>query len=339
MWGAMSAIRSMWRKPAAGRPTTQGVVRIPPNTSSIAFGLAGLSDVWRAAAAVIGVPVTVADVLLIVAAAVWLAQVVAYLAQGPRRLALDWRDPVLSPFISLMVITPLLLAAGLSLTAFAAARVLVIIFLILTTVVGGIMTGQWIAESLDSDRMHPGYFLPTVAGGFIGAYAAATVHLHALAEASFGLGLICWLVLGSNIQYRLFFRGALPAALVPTLAIEMAPPVVAGFSWFAVTGGSTGLVSRFLAGYAILMALVQVRFIPLYARLKFSIGFWAFTFSYAATATDAMLWLRFARAPGARAWGTLVLILITLMITAIAVRTVVAIARGQFFPRTQVPEQ
>jgi tellurite resistance protein len=334
----MSAISSRWRKPAAGLPA-RGAAWIPPNTASIAFGLAGLSDVWRAAAVLLGVPITVADVVLIIAAAVWFAQVVGYLLQGPRRLTLDWRDPVLSPFLSLMVITPLLLAAGLSQAAFAAGRVLVIIFLILTTVVGGVMTGQWIAERLDSDRMHPGYFLPTVAGGFIGAYATAVVHLHAVAEASFGLGLICWLVLGSNIQYRLFFRAALPAALVPTLAIELAPPVVAGFSWFVVSGGSTGLVSRFLAGYAILMALVQVRFIPLYARLKFGVGVWAFTFSYAAAAADAMLWLTLARAPAAKAWGTLVLILITFLVTAIAVRTIVAIARGQFLPRAEVPEQ
>jgi hypothetical protein len=33
--------------------------------------------------------------------------------------------------------------------------------------------------------VHPGYFLPTAAGGLIGASAAAAVHLQTLAEASF----------------------------------------------------------------------------------------------------------------------------------------------------------
>jgi tellurite resistance protein len=41
------------------------------------------------------------------------------------------------------------------------------------------MTGQ-----LERDRVHPGYFLPTVAGGLVGAFAAAEVHLRAVAEAS-----------------------------------------------------------------------------------------------------------------------------------------------------------
>jgi len=72
--------------------------------------------------------------------------------------------------------------------------------------------------------VHPGYFLPTAAGGLIGASAAAQVHLHALAEASFGIGAICWLLFASTILNRLFTRPALPNALVPTMAIELGIP-------------------------------------------------------------------------------------------------------------------
>jgi tellurite resistance protein len=301
--------------------------------ASIPFGLAGLSDAWRAAAPLLAVPLGIADGILILAAAAWLAQVAAYIAQGPRTIAADWRDPVLAPFMSLMVITPLLLAGGLSHSAFAAGKVLAIIFVVLTIVVGGLMTGQWIVGHLDQDAMHPGYFLPTVAGGFVAAYALAVVGLHALADAAFGIGVICWVLMSSIVLDRLFFRPQLPPPLLPTLAIELAPPVVAGFAWFAVSDGSTGIVSRALGGYAILMALVQIRFIPLYVRMKFSVGFWAFTFSYAAAATVAILWLTLTRPPGATAWAALVLALITVLVAAIAVRTVVALARAEFFPR------
>jgi tellurite resistance protein len=202
------------------------------------------------------------------------------------------------------------------------------------------MTAEWIAGQLDADQMHPGYYLPTVAGGFVGAYAAVIVHLHTIAEVVFGGALVSWLALGSNVLYRLFFRRQLAPALLPTLAIEVAPPVVAGFAWFAITAGSIGLASRFLAGYAILMILAQLRFIPIYVRLSFSVSFWAFTFSYAAVALDAVLWLTFARPTGARAWGALVLALISLFIGAVAARTVVAISRRDFLPRPQpVPDE
>jgi tellurite resistance protein len=204
-------------------------------------------------------------------------------------------------------------------------------------VVGGALTGQWVTGEMNQDALHPGHFLPTVAGGFIGGYAAAVVHLHAVAEASFGLGLVSWLLLGSTVLNRLFLRPALPPALVPTLSIELAAPAVAGFAWFAITGGSTGLMSRLLAGYAVLMALVQLWLVPAYARLRFSVSFWSFTFCYAAAAVDALLWLRFTHPAGARTWGTIVLVLITAFIAAIAARTVVAIARGQFL--AQPPER
>jgi tellurite resistance protein len=330
----MSAISGLWRKHGTGRPG-RPVVQIPPNTASVAFGLAGLSGVWRAAAALISVPIAVANVILIIAAVVWLLQAFGYLAQGPRTVVRDWQDPVLSPFLALIVITPMLLGAGLSHVALAAGRVVVIIFLILTIMVGGLMTGEWIVEHLDPEALHPGYYLPTVAGGFVAAYAAAVVHLHAVAEVCFGLGIVCWLMLGSNVLYRLFVHIPLTLPIVPTLAIEVAPPVVAGFAWFAVSGGSTGIVSRLLAGYAILMIFAQLRFIPVYARLRFGVGFWAFSFSYAAVALDATLWLTFGRPPGARAWGTVVLVLITALITAIAARTIVALGRGEFFRTPQ----
>jgi tellurite resistance protein len=87
------------------------------------------------------------------------------------------------------------------------------------------------------------------------------VHLKALAEASFGIGVICWLLLGSAILNRLFTRPALPAALVPAMAIETAPPAVAGLAWFALDGRTVNVVACVLGGYAVLMALAQLRLI------------------------------------------------------------------------------
>jgi tellurite resistance protein TehA-like permease len=136
--------------------------------------------------------------------------------------------------------------------------------------VGGWLTGQWITGGIDPDAVHPGYFLPTAAGGLIGASAAAAVHLHALAEASFGIGVICWLLLASMILNRLITRPALPNALVPTMAIELGIPAVAGPAYFAVAGRTVTFMACALGGYAVLMALVQVRLIPVYRRLSFT---------------------------------------------------------------------
>ena len=81
------------------------------------------------------------------------------------------------------------------------------------------------------------------------------------------------------------------------------------------------------------MALAQLRFVPLYARLRFSPGFWAFAFSYAAVATDALLWITIARPPGAMGYAIAVVTLITVFIAAIGARTIHAAVHGQLLPQ------
>jgi tellurite resistance protein len=308
-------------------------MRIPPNLFGITFGAAGLAATWRAADPLIGGAGRVAAVLDVLAAVLWLVLVVAYLLQGPRQVLADLRHPVFAPFVAVPAITGMLLGAALAARWHAAGELVVIVFLTLTTVLGGWLTGQWIAGELDADAVHPGYFLPTVAGGLVGALAAAQVGLHAVAVASFGIGVVCWFVLGSVVLNRLFLRPALPPPLLPTLAIEIAPPAVGGLAWFALTGTRGDTVAYALAGYTVLMVLVQLRFVPLYRRLAFAPGFWAFTFSYASVATVATVWLALRRPPGATAYAVVILVLITGFIAAIGARTVVAAARGELLPR------
>jgi tellurite resistance protein len=108
---------------------------------------------------------------------------------------------------------------------------------------------------------------------------------------------------------------------------------VAGVAYFTLTGGTIGFAARALGGYCVLMAIMQLRLIPLYGRLRFSPGFWGFTFSYAAVATDALLWLTYTRPPGATGYAIAVVTLITVFIGAIAARTVLAAVRGQLLPK------
>jgi tellurite resistance protein len=307
--------------------------RVPPNLFGIALGIAGLALAWHAAVPLLGIPQTVPDALDVLAAVLWLVLVGAYLVQGPQIILADLRDPVLSPFVSASAITAMILAAALAADAAAAAgRVLVIVFLAVTIAIGGWLTGQWMTGGIEPDSMHPGYLLPTAAGGLIGANAAVQVHLHALAEASFGIGVICWVLLSSMIMKRLFAGPALPSALVPTMAIELGVATVAGSAYFAVAGRTVSFMACALGGYAILMAVVQVRLIPVYRRLSFTPGFWSFAFAYAAAASDALGWLAISKPPGSTGYAIVVITLLTGFVAWITFRTVVLAVRGQLFP-------
>ena len=306
--------------------------RVPPNLFGIALGIAGLALTWHAAVPVLGIPQAVPDALDVLDAVLWLVLVGAYLVQGPRIILADLRDPVLSPFVSASAITAMILAAALAADAFTAGRVLVVVFLAVTIGVGGWLTGQWMTGGIHPDSLHPGYFLPTAAGGLIGASAAAQVDLHALAEASFGIGVIFWVLLSSVILKRLFTEPALPAPLIPTMAIELGVASVAGSAYFAVAGRTVGFMAYALGGYAVLMAVVQVRLIPVYRGLSFTPGFWSFAFAYAAAAGDALGWLAIARPPAATGYAIAVIALLSALVAWIAFRTVVLAVRGQLFP-------
>jgi hypothetical protein len=188
--GRISVTQIVEKDQSPARPRLLGL-RVPPNLFAIALGIAGLAEAWHAAVPLLGTPQAVPDALSILGAPLWLVLVGAYLAQGPRIILADLRDPVLSPFVSASAITAMILSAALAKEAApAAGRVLVVVFLAVTLAIGGWLTGQWMTGGIEPDSVHPGYFLPTAAGGLIGADAAAQVHLHALAEASLGIGII-----------------------------------------------------------------------------------------------------------------------------------------------------
>ena len=316
-----------WRNDAACRDADPRL-RVTPNLFSIPFGLAGLAGAWSAAQT-LGTPAAVPDAINILAAAVWVVLAVGYAARGPRSILADLRDPVLAPFVPVAAIVGMLLGSALSAYSFGAGRVLVVVFLVITILIGAWLTSQWIVGDLDQDKLHPGYFLPTVAGGLVCALCAAQVHLRGVGEASFGIGILCWLLLGSILLNRLFLRPTLPPALLPTLAIELAPPAVAGLAYFALGGRAGSPVAYILGGYAVLMALVQFRFLPDYARLSFTPGAWAFAFSYAAAVSYGLEWIDQEKPPGATVYASVAIAAITLLIGAIAVRTVISLVRGE----------
>jgi tellurite resistance protein len=312
--------------------------KIPLNFLGMPFGLAGLGEAWAIAAGDHRAPDAVAEIILLVSAAVWLVVVGAYLrhlAHDHAVLGKDLLDPVAAPFASLALITPMLLSSvGLYPHAETAGRVITDVFVVLTVLLGGWFTGQWIYGPVDLDKFHPGYFLPTVAGGLVGSAAAAAVGQQRLAEFMFGLGLICWIVVGSIILGRLLFRPMLPPPLLPTLAIEVAPAAVASLAWFEMHGARIDNVAALLAGYGVLMVTAQLRLAPAYRRLPFMPSTWAFTFSWAAVASVSLVWLQATHVTGYRVGQYVVLTVVTVLVATIAARTVVAIYRRQLLPQS-----
>jgi tellurite resistance protein len=310
-------------------------LRLTANLFGIPLSIAGLAQVWTAAHGASVVPMWPADVLWILTAVLWLVVTVAYLYNvvATGRLHTELLDPTFSPFISIMVIVPMMLGVALAEHQHTSGDVLFHIGLVLTVVLGAWLSGQWIVSDLRLDQWHPGYFLPTVAGGLVAAGSAASLGHESIARLMFGYGMICWFALGSILLLRLFTGPRLATPLLPTMAIEVAPAVVAGSAWFALNGGVADPVAYSLAGYAILMIGVQLRLIPLYRQVPFGPGWWAFGFSYAAAFTVAVRWLGATDNPHTEVLTTVLLATVSAAIGTLVVRTGLRMAKRDFLPR------
>jgi tellurite resistance protein len=328
---------------AAAQPA-RAVRRAPHLTANLfaaCFGLAGLAATWTALMRLVHGPDWPGNALSIGAALVWLITTVAYLGNvgAQHRWKQELSDQTLGPFVSLIFIVPVLLSVPLAAQARGAGEVVFGCSTVLMVLFGAWITGDWIARNGDIRRWHPGYYLPSAAGGLIAGGSAAALGFATLSHVLFGLGVGSYLLLGSIIGQRLFVVPELPKPLLPTIAIELAPPVVAANSWFAINAGRVDTTVSVISGFAVLMVLAQLRLIPLYRTAPFGPAYWAFSFPAAAAVTCGVHWLAAERVPGATGLGYAVVGLLSAGFLLLAARTAVALWRGTYFVRVPVPAQ
>ncbi|WP_029136953.1 SLAC1 family transporter [Nakamurella lactea] len=312
-------------------------VRITPNLFAISLGLAGLAQTWTLTTRVAGTPPAIADGLWLVAGAAWLITLLLYLrsVRQAGRWHTELSDHVFGPFVSIPAIVGLLLAGGLEPHAHMAGLVLFVVSLIVALALAGHLLAVWAMDDAPSTHWHPGYYLPSVGAPIVAAGEAAVFGAPGLARLLFGFGILSWVLIGGILLHHLVGLERLPKPLIPTMAILIAPPVVAGNAWFAINGGRADGIALGLAGYSVLMATVQLSLIRAYRTAPFGPGWWSYSFPYAATVGNAIGWVWIEHVPHATLVTYLLLSAITAFVGMLAVRTVVRIARRTFLPRLQ----
>lgn len=310
---------------AVPKRTTQ---RIPLNTLAIAFGLAGLAGVWTTAGRLLGVSDIVGQVLWGVVVVAWVWLIVAHLRRGARSseaLGAQLRHPAQGPIAALVPVVGMLIGADLYRFVPVAGVIVVVASLLIAAGFAAWILAFWHAGNLTPEAFHGGYLLPTVAAGLIAATTSFRIGLPGVAIGAFAVGIFFWIVISTVLLARLAFFPPLPAALTPTCAILLAPPGVAGTAWFTINGERADLVSTALLGLLVLMALQQVALLPRYRVLPFSLGFWSFTFPLAAAGGYGIQWLSIAGFAGWQTVAWLLVVVVTVVIMAIALRSLVLV--------------
>ena len=85
------------------------------------------------------------------------------------------------------------------------------------------------------------------------------------------------------------------------------------------------------------MVIVQLRLVPIYLRQHFVPGVWSFTFSWCAVAALALRWLNIEHPSGQAALADIAVGSVSLLVAAIAVRSLIAVSHRTFLPPPPPP--
>lgn len=320
-------------QPGAATPaaTPQRLRLFPIPFFSVVMGLAGLALAWQRAEAVFHLPWRASPVLAVVAAICFIVISVAYAlkaARFPAEVLKELRHPVRVNFFATATIGMVLLATlahelspPFAAALWSAAAVAHLAFTLY-------VVSAWIHRTgIEVAHVNPAWFIPVV-GNVLLPIAGVRIHPAEVSWFFFSIGVVFWLVLLTIVMYRLFFHAPLPERLAPTLFILVAPPAVGCVAYVALTG-SVDAFARILYYTALFLAMLLASNAARYLRSRFFLSAWAYSFPLAAFTIATFLMAHRIGGAVFPALAGAMLVLTSLVVAALAWRTVVAVARGE----------
>ncbi len=264
------------------------VPAVPASFFGMVLGLAGLGGAWRVAHQAWGLPASVGEALMAVAALVWAILIALYVHKWIARRAdaiAEAKQPIQCCFIGLVGVATLLIGGAALPYSRPLALCLFGIGALYTVVFGVWRTGGLWMGGRDPTTTTPVLYLPTVAGTFVIATQASALGHADWGQYAFGVGLFSWLAVESVLWQRLYNAPEMSVPLRPTLGIQLAPPSVGAVAYVSVTKGAPDLVAHALIGYALLQVLLLARLAPWIRQPSFTASYWAVSFGMVALAT------------------------------------------------------
>jgi tellurite resistance protein len=311
----------------AEAPAGAWLAHLPVALFTIVMGLGGLGLAWRRAAEALGAPAAVGEAILLAAGLVFVGIAGLYLAKvvrHPGAAVAEFEHPVKVAFFPAMSVGLLLLAAGALYYSRAAAELLWIIAAVLHLSFAVIIFRRWIVRNVELQHSSPAWFIPVV-GNIVAPLAGAPLGYGEVSWFFLSVGLVFWLVLFAIVLNRIIFHDQMPEKFLPTLFILLAPPAIGMVAYVTLTGAVDGF-ARVLFFAALFIALLLASMAPLFLRLKFALGWWAYTFPSASLAGAALIYHQAIDGPVTLALAVGLLAAASGIIGLVALQTCIAVA-------------
>lgn len=325
--------------PAATAAPGPWLMHVPVPLFAVVMGITGLGIAWRKAAHVLHVPALVGEAVVALAAVLFVAIAGLYAlkwARFPQAVAHEFNHPIRANFFPAASIGLLLLSIGALPHSEALALALWTVGATAHVSLTVTLLKRWILRDTQIVHSNPAWFIPIV-GNILVPLTGMHFGQEEVSWFFFSIGVVFWMVLLTVVIYRIVFHAPLPAKLLPTLFILLAPPSIGYLSYMALTGGEAAVLdgfARVLLYIALFKALLLVAMAPTFFKVPFAVSWWAFTFPSAALTVAVCDYAARTGSAGLTmlAWGLLAAA--TAIIATVFVRTLLALIGGQLF----VPE-
>jgi len=316
---------------APGKPVLE---YLPVGLFGAVIGLTGLSVAWQLAHARYGAPEWIALSFGVAGALAFVVLLSAYavkLVTAFGAVRGEFQHPIAGSLFGTVLISLLSLPTVVAPYAHRFAQGVWVAGAAGMILFAWFMVNRWLSERQQVAHATPAWIIPVV--GLLDLPLAlpslGMPPLHGLMVFALAVGLFFAVPLFTLIFSRLLFEPPMPDSLKPSLVI-LAAPFAVGYSTYTVTVGQADLFAQalyMLMLFVLAVVLGQLRYLPL--SCPFRIAWWSVSFPLAACSIAA---LRFAAAqPGIITDGIAVALLglATLVIAALAVRTVLGVVAGE----------
>ncbi|MCP5158573.1 MAG: SLAC1 anion channel family protein [Gammaproteobacteria bacterium] len=317
---------------ASRRETTcHRLEHFPIAIFSTVMGMAGLTLAWQKAHMVLGAPSMIGAALRGAVSTLFVILLACYsikILRYPQAVGVEMRHPIRINFFPTVSISLLLLAITYLESAPVAAFWLWSAGALLHLGFTLAIFGSWLHHThYDIKHTNPAWFIPVV-GNIIIPVAGVRLASPELSWFFFSIGLVFWIVLLTIVLYRLFFHEPLPVRLAPTLFILLAPPSVGFIAYINLTG-ELDAFARILYYSALFLALVLGSNAVRFLRLPFFISAWAYSFPLAALTLATLIMSTYLSIPLFNLLGIGLLALLSLVVSILVFRTMIAIQRRE----------
>ena len=257
----------------------------PVSFFAMVMGLTGLAMALNKFGQAMGLDRAVAAPAFFFAIAVFIVLAGFYIAKFLRHreaVIAELNHPVMMAFFPAISISLLLIAICFAQGAPALGRVVwgvgTALHLILTLHV----VRSWIHhDKFRIGHLNPAWFIPAV-GNVIVPIAGAQLGYVEISWFFFAVGISFWVILLVLVFNRVLFHDPLPAMLLPTLFILIAPPAVGFVAYTWLNGAQVDAFARVLYYLALFFTLLMLIELPRFAKLPFFLSWWAYSFPAAA---------------------------------------------------------